>query len=76
MAELPPDERFELQEDDGTFLIDYQNFRDIYNRLFVAIDFPAEWCGVRYKSQWTPQTCGGLPLEGTKEAFVRFAKNP
>jgi len=63
-------------EDDGTFLMDYQSFRDVYNRLFVAIDFPEQWSAVRFHSKWTPTTCGGLPLEGTEEAMVRFAMNP
>jgi hypothetical protein len=48
MAQLPEDEQFNLQEEDGTFLIDYKNFRDIYNKLFVALDFPDDWCGVRF----------------------------
>jgi calpain, invertebrate len=30
MSQLAEDERFNLQEEDGTFLIDYKNFRDIY----------------------------------------------
>jgi hypothetical protein len=73
---LPEDEKFELQDDDGTFLIDYQNFRDIFNRLFIAIDFPAIWNGIRFASEWTPDFCGGLPLEGTDAAMIRFSKNP
>jgi hypothetical protein len=76
VAELEDDEKFELQADDGTFLIDYQNFRDVYNRLFIAIDFPVHWNGIRFFSKWTPEYCGGLPLEGTEAAMIRFAKNP
>ena len=74
--ELPPDEQFKLQDDDGTFLIDFVNFRDVYNRLFVAIDFPDVWNGIRFFSEWTPETTGGLPVEGTEAAMIRFAENP
>jgi calpain, invertebrate len=76
MSQLAEDERFNLQEEDGTFLIDYKNFRDIYNKLFVAIDFPDEWCGLRFESQWTKETCGGLPLKNTEAEKLRFANNP
>jgi len=76
MSQLPEDEKFNLQDEDGTFLIDYKNFRDIYNKLFVAIDFPDEWCGIRFESNWTSETCGGLPLKNTEEEKKRFAKNP
>ena len=76
MEELPEDEKFSLQEEDGTFLIDFKNFRDIYNKLFVAIDFPDKWCGIRFENRWTKETCGGLPLDNSDAAKKRFAKNP
>jgi len=61
---------------DGTFVINYASWRDIYNRLFVVNDFPDEWSAVRFHSRWTAQTSGGLPIEKTPEANRRFAKNP
>jgi hypothetical protein len=38
-SQLPIEERFEVG-DDGEFLINFANFRDIYNNLFAARDFP------------------------------------
>ena len=26
----------------------YSDWRDIYNNVFVCVDFPDEWCGIRY----------------------------
>ena len=76
--ELEEDERFELGANDGTFLINFENFRNIYNKLFVANDFPDAWWCVRFASQWSTKenTTGGLPLEGSAAAAARFAKNP
>ena len=76
IAGLEDDERFELGANDGTFLINYASFRDIYNRLFVVNDFPDDWSAVRFSCEWTPESSGGLPMEKTPEANRRFAKNP
>lgn len=74
--ELDEDERFELGANDGTFLINFENFRDIYNKLFACIDFPDHWWCVRFTSAWTAKNSGGLPLKRTQEAMERFADNP
>ena len=75
--DLEEDERFKLYDArDGTFLINYASWRDIYNRLFVVNDFPDEWSAVRFHSRWTKSCSGGLPIEKTPEAMQRFAKNP
>ena len=74
--ELEDDEKFEPFANDGTFLINYASWRDVYNRLFVANDFPDDWWAVRFSSAWTEECSGGLPLERTEEANRRFAKNP
>ena len=50
---LPEDEAFDLGAVDGTFLINYASWRDIYNRLFVVNDFPSDWSAIRFTSQWT-----------------------
>mmetsp|Transcript_26808 Transcript_26808/g.35850 ORF Transcript_26808/g.35850 Transcript_26808/m.35850 type:complete len:155 (+) Transcript_26808:960-1424(+) len=76
IGELEVDERFELGANDGTFLINYASFRDIYNRLFVVNDFPDDWSAVIFKTEWTASCSGGLPIEKTPAANQRFAKNP
>ena len=57
-------------------MINYASFRDIYNRIFVVNDFPDDWSAIRFRTEWTPQCSGGLPIEKTVEASRRFAKNP
>jgi hypothetical protein len=59
---LEPDERFEIGAEDGTFLIDYVNWSSIYNKLYVAIDFPDQWSGRRFFDNWSRETSGGLPM--------------
>ena len=76
IQELEDDEKFEPFKNDGTFLINYASWRDVYNRIFVANDFPDDWWAVRFSSEWTPTCSGGLPLERTPEAYARFAENP
>lgn len=77
IADLPEEERFDpADKNDGTFFINYQSWREIYGRIFVAVDFPEEWTGILFRSQWTPECSGGVPKEGTDAAKVRFAKNP
>lgn len=79
IAELEGDEVFEWgKDDDGTFLINYKNWRQIYNKFFVAVDFEDHWNAVRFKSMWskTMGTWGGVPVQKTEQTFKDFAKNP
>ena len=59
---LEDDEKFEIGKEDGTFIINYSDWSTIYNKLYVTIDFPASWSGVRFKDEWTEKTSGGLPM--------------
>mmetsp|Transcript_6750 Transcript_6750/g.10856 ORF Transcript_6750/g.10856 Transcript_6750/m.10856 type:complete len:158 (-) Transcript_6750:891-1364(-) len=76
IAGLPPDEQFDLDADDGTFLIPFTDWLDIFSTLFVNIDFPEDWTGVRFYSRWTMSNSGGLPKKYDKENLERFAHNP
>lgn len=58
---LEPDEQFDLDADDGTFLIHFSDWRDNFSTLFINNDFPEAWTGVRFKSAWTRSASGGLP---------------
>ena len=51
--ELEDDEKFDPLANDGTFLINFASWRDVYNRIFVANDFPDDWWAVRFSSEWT-----------------------
>jgi len=73
---LPPDEQFPLEADDGTFFMEYSEWKDIFSTLFLNVDFPDEWTGVRFKSAWTASNSGGLPTSMKSEIRERYAKNP
>lgn len=49
---LPPEEQFDLDADDGTFLMHYDDWKNVFSQLFLNIDFPEKWTGVRFKSEW------------------------
>lgn len=70
------DEKFDPFEEDGTFLINYRNWRTIYNSMFVCIDFPETWNCVRYYSKWDSNCAGGTPLQYNPDNRKLWAKNP
>lgn len=37
-----------MNEDDGLFFMNYKSFREVFNKLFVAVDFDDKWSAVRY----------------------------
>lgn len=56
--------------------MEYSEWKDIFSTLFLNVDFPDEWTGVRFKSAWTKQNSGGLPNSMKAEIRERYAKNP
>ena len=56
--------------------MEYSEWKDIFSTLFLNVDFPDEWTGVRFKSAWTKQNSGGLPNKMAPEVLRRYAKNP
>ena len=52
------------------------NFRQIYNKLFICINFPPTFIGIRFKDKWTTSESGGIPLKNTPAECLNFAKNP
>jgi len=56
--------------------MDFDEWKDIFSNLFLNVDFPDEWTGVRFKSAWTKQNSGGLPNSMKDEVITRYAKNP
>jgi hypothetical protein len=57
-------------------LINYQNFRNIFDNFFAVVDFSDDWNAIRYESCWDKDCAGGLPLDGSETANIKFAKNP
>jgi len=42
----------------------------------MCIDFPDHWTGLRVRDGWDSSCAGGTPTKASKEAFIRYAKNP
>jgi hypothetical protein len=70
------DEKFDPLEEDGTFLINYRNWRTIFNKMFFCIDFPESWSCVRYCSRWDTECAGGMPVNYSDYNRKIWAKNP
>lgn len=54
----------------------YNEWKDQFSTLFLNLDFPEDWTGVRFKSAWTKSNSAGLPTKFEKEHLERYAKNP
>ena len=50
ISKLEEEERFNPGEDDGTFLMNYQSWRDIFNNMYICLDFPKSWNAIRFRS--------------------------
>lgn len=55
------EERFDICANDGTFLMHYDDWCDNFHNLFINLDFPEDWTGVRFLSAWTKSNSGGIP---------------
>lgn len=54
----------------------YDDWKDIFSTLFINLDFPDDWTGVRFDSEWNQYNCPGLPKTNTEEELTRYAQNP
>lgn len=76
LESLPEDERIVIGENDGEFFMNYQSWREQYTNMFICIDFPDEWSGIRYFAQWDETCTGGLYNPFNDENCTRWANNP
>lgn len=78
MDTLPPDEKVDLDKpsDDGSFFMEFNDWKDLFSTLFINLDFPDKWYGVRFDSQWTECNSPGLPTTNTNDAKSKYAENP
>lgn len=65
-------EIYDPDKQDGTFLMCFKDWRNIYTNLFVCIDFPDEWSGIRVKGQWTSKSYG--IVKNTQKSMKLFAE--
>jgi hypothetical protein len=55
----------------------YDDFTSYFNNMFVCVDFPVEWSGIRYKSSWDADCSGGFPKSlKDEDGCVEWASNP
>jgi hypothetical protein len=54
----------------------YSDWRTIFNHVFVCVDFPDSWNGVRFKYEWKLSNSGGTPSPMTEDNMKKWAKNP
>ena len=67
-------EKINLSQEDGTFLMCFSDFRNIFNKLFICKSFPPNFIGLRIFGQWTSKESGGLPVNQRQEKT--FYNNP
>ena len=52
----------------------YEDFKDLFSTVFINIDFPEVWTGVRFKAEWHKDNSPGLPTSA--KGFKNYAENP
>jgi len=67
-------EKINLSQEDGTFLMCFSDFRQIFNKLFICKNFPPSFIGIRIFGSWTKNESGGLPVNAAQEKT--FYDNP
>ena len=67
-------EKINLSQEDGTFLMCFSDFRNVFNKLFICKNFPSSYVGLRIFSKWTVNESGGLPINSRQEKT--FYNNP
>ena len=66
----------QLDAEDGSFLMCFSDFRKIFTRLFLCIDFPNSYTGILFREKWTKEESGGIPINNTPEEIKSWANNP
>tara|TARA_B110000285_G_C15132683_1_gene624740 strand:+ start:3079 stop:3252 length:174 start_codon:yes stop_codon:yes gene_type:complete len=57
-------------------MMHYSDWKENFSTLFLNLDFPDAWTGVRFSSGWNHQNSGGLPNAYEAPLLKRYAKNP
>lgn len=69
-------EKISVNEEDGCFFMCFSDFRRIYNKIFVCVNYPPNYVGIRYHASWNELETGGLPINNRPEEIRDFANNP
>lgn len=73
ISKLPPNENFEPGHNDGAFLMNYQSWREIFNNMYICLDFPKTWSAIRFRGAWDRTCSGGIPSPMTPENMKKWA---
>lgn len=77
LKKLGSDEDYNPQDgNDGSFLMCFRDWRNLYHNLYACVDFTDEWWGVRFLSEWTASNSGGVPKSSSRQEALNWAKNP
>jgi hypothetical protein len=69
-------EKVILNEEDGSFIMCFKDYRSLFNKLFFCYSFPPSVIAIRFKDKWSPEESGGLPVNNTEAEMKSWAKNP
>ena len=69
-------EKIVLSQEDGTFLMCFSDFRKIFNKIYICVNYKPSFIGIRMYSKWTQVDSGGLPINNTPQEYADFPKNP
>ena len=77
LRKIGSDEEYNpADNNDGSFLMCFKDWRDIYHNLYACVDFSDEWWGVRFEKEWNPSNSGGVPTTANRQDALNWAKNP
>jgi hypothetical protein len=69
-------EKVTLDEEDGTFLIGFKDFRNIFNKLYICKDFDYGYTGISFIDEWDDNSSGGIPISNTEKENKAWSNNP
>ena len=69
-------ESFDLDAEDGTFFIEFEDFFKIFSKIFMCKDIPSNYVGISIKDTLDNKSLGGIPMSNTEEDLVKWSKNP
>ena len=58
------------------FLMHFDDWIKHFHNLYINIDFPEDWTGVRFMSAWTKSNSGGIPHTAQRDVLEKYAMNP
>ena len=77
IKKLGKEEKYDpLDPNDGTFLMNFADWRLHFDDLFLCLDFGDDYWGCRFKGKWTEENSQGIPTSTEEEELALWAKNP